>query len=149
MLNTDAHNPRLTGQARMTKAQFIEGNRRTPDLAPLSEEFMSQLYDEIVVNEIKIEGGAEELEAAASPQPPRSPARPGLEGGRQRRRSLSDMFDTAPVRSRARAHGDGDTLLLLRLWSTAASLPSSCGSRGSSDMSVDAGAERGGAEERL
>ena len=107
MLNTDAHNPRLTGQARMTKAQFIEGNRRTPDLAPLSEEFMSQLYDEIVVNEIKIEGGAEELEAAASPQPPRSPARPGLEGGRQRRRSLSDMFDTAPVRSRASAHGDG------------------------------------------
>ena len=68
---------------------------------------MSQLYDEIVVNEIKIEGGAEELEAASSPQPPRSPARPGLEGGRQRRRSLSDMFDTAPVRSRASAHGDG------------------------------------------
>lgn len=32
MLNTDAHNPRLTGQARMTKKEFIEGNRRTPDL---------------------------------------------------------------------------------------------------------------------
>ena len=32
MLNTDAHNPRLTGQSRMTKKEFIEGNRRTPDL---------------------------------------------------------------------------------------------------------------------
>ena len=127
MLNTDAHNPRLTGQARMTKAQFIEGNRRTPDLAPLSEEFMSQLYDEIVVNEIKIEGGAEELEAAASPQPPRSPARPGLEGGRQRRRSLSDMFDTAPVRSNDRSRRRRQ-LLAAPSFSTAASLSSSCGS---------------------
>ena len=34
----------------MTKVQFIEGNRRTPDLAPLTEKFMSDLYDEIVVN---------------------------------------------------------------------------------------------------
>jgi Sec7-like guanine-nucleotide exchange factor len=30
MLNTDAHNPRLTGQSRMSKADFIESNRRTP-----------------------------------------------------------------------------------------------------------------------
>lgn len=57
---------------------------------------MSGLYDEIVVNEIKIENGAADLvneqDKAAS-----TPKRPGLEGGRQRRRSLSDMFDVAPI----------------------------------------------------
>lgn len=57
---------------------------------------MSGLYDEIVVNEIKLENDANELvqaqEKASSPSP-----RPGLEGGRQRRRSLSDMFDAMPV----------------------------------------------------
>ena len=47
MLNTDAHNPRLTGQARMSKAAFIESNRRTPDLINLSDAFMSELYDEV------------------------------------------------------------------------------------------------------
>ena len=55
---------------------------------------MSGLYDEIVVNEIKIENDADELVQA---QDKASTPRPGLEGGRQRRRSLSDMFDVAPV----------------------------------------------------
>lgn len=56
---------------------------------------MSGLYDEIVVNEIKLENEANDLVAA---QEQASPAkRPGLDGGRQRRRSLSDMFDVVPV----------------------------------------------------
>ena len=92
MLNTDAHNPRLTGQARMTKVQFIEGNRRTPDLAPLSEAFMSQLYDEIVVNEIKMDSTADDLVAAQAEEKKIQQL-----GGNGRRRSLSDMFDIAPV----------------------------------------------------
>jgi hypothetical protein len=57
MLNTDAHNPRLTGQARMSKATFIESNRRTPDLANLSDMFMGGVYDEIVQKEIEIDAG--------------------------------------------------------------------------------------------
>lgn len=57
MLNTDAHNPRLTGQARMSKAVFIESNRRTPDLANLSDMFMGGVYDEIVQKEIEIDAG--------------------------------------------------------------------------------------------
>lgn len=57
MLNTDAHNPRLTGQARMSKAVFIESNRRTPDLANLTDMFMGGVYDEIVQKEIEIDAG--------------------------------------------------------------------------------------------
>jgi len=59
MLNTDAHNPRLTGQARMSKATFIESCRRTPDLATLSDMFMGGVYDEIVQQEIEIDVGEE------------------------------------------------------------------------------------------
>eukprot|EP01047_Picozoa_sp_COSAG01_P065695 COSAG01_NODE_8920_length_2613_cov_69.540971_2_plen_654_part_01 len=54
MLNTDAHNPRLKGQKRLTCAQFIENNRRSPDLATISDEYFAQLYDEIKMNEIKM-----------------------------------------------------------------------------------------------
>ena len=73
MLNTDAHNPRLTGQARMTKAVFIESNRRTPDLANLSDMFMGGVYDEIVQKEIEIDDGTEveapkKTDASASPR---------------------------------------------------------------------------------
>ena len=57
MLNTDAHNPRLTGQARMSKATFIESNRRTPDLAQLTDMFMGGVYDEIAQKEIEIDAG--------------------------------------------------------------------------------------------
>jgi Sec7-like guanine-nucleotide exchange factor len=44
MLNTDLHNPRLTGQKRMDKMAFIESNRRTPDMAPLSDVFMGGVF---------------------------------------------------------------------------------------------------------
>ena len=54
MLNTDAHNPRLSGSERISKAQFIENNRRSPDLAAISEVIMASLYDEIVTKEIKL-----------------------------------------------------------------------------------------------
>jgi brefeldin A-inhibited guanine nucleotide-exchange protein len=89
MLNTDAHNPRLTGQARMSKEQFIESNRRTPDLANLDDAFMSGLYDEIIVNEIKMEGLEDPVAGAASPGAGDPKKRP-------RRRSISDMFSDLP-----------------------------------------------------
>ena len=97
MLNTDAHNPRLTGQARMSKEKFIESNRRTPDLAPLTDDFFSELYDEILVNEIKMEGAEDPVATAAASAAtvsPRSSTPKGTPKGGQRKRrgSLSDMF---------------------------------------------------------
>jgi Sec7-like guanine-nucleotide exchange factor len=52
----------------MSKVKFIESNRRTPDLAPLTDEFFSGLYDEILVNEIKMEGAVDPVAAASSPK---------------------------------------------------------------------------------
>ena len=63
---------------------------RTPDLAPLSDEFMGDIYDEIEVNEIKMEGAPESsldtttpTTATESPTPLRR---------KKRRNSISDMF---------------------------------------------------------
>ena len=62
MLNTDQHNDKLKGQKRLTCPQFIENNRRSPDLATITDEFFEQLYHEIAKNEIKMEGEEEEQE---------------------------------------------------------------------------------------
>jgi brefeldin A-inhibited guanine nucleotide-exchange protein len=52
MLNTDAHNPQV--KKRMTKADFIKNNRGINDNADLPEEFLSNIYDDIVLNEIRM-----------------------------------------------------------------------------------------------
>ena len=84
-------------QARMSKEKFIESNRRTPDLAPLTDDFFSELYDEILVNEIKMEGAEDPVATAAASAAtvsPRSSTPKGTPKGGQRKRrgSLSDMF---------------------------------------------------------
>lgn len=66
MLNTDAHNPRLQKAERISKAQFIENNKRSPDLAAISEVIMASLYDEIVSKEIKLKDEETEAEDSAS-----------------------------------------------------------------------------------
>jgi brefeldin A-inhibited guanine nucleotide-exchange protein len=60
MLNTDAHNPQV--KKRMTKADFIKNNRGINDNADLPEEFLSEIFDEIVSNEIRMK---DEMEAGA------------------------------------------------------------------------------------
>jgi hypothetical protein len=60
MLNTDAHNDKLKGQKRLTCAEFIANNRRSPDLASIPDSYFEQLYKEIVSNEIKMEGAEAE-----------------------------------------------------------------------------------------
>jgi brefeldin A-inhibited guanine nucleotide-exchange protein len=60
MLNTDAHNPQV--KKRMTKADFIKNNRGINDNADLPEEFLSEVFDEIVSNEIRMK---DEMEAGA------------------------------------------------------------------------------------
>ncbi|EJD00904.1 Sec7-domain-containing protein [Fomitiporia mediterranea MF3/22] len=52
MLNTDAHNPVV--KQRMTKADFIKNNRGINDGADLPEEFLSEIFDDIQTNEIRM-----------------------------------------------------------------------------------------------
>ena len=52
MLNTDAHNPQV--KKRMTKADFIKNNRGINDGADLPEALLSEIFDEIVSNEIRM-----------------------------------------------------------------------------------------------
>ncbi|ORX40224.1 hypothetical protein BD324DRAFT_644628 [Kockovaella imperatae] len=53
MLNTDAHNKNYKAK-RMTKEEFIRNNRGINDGNNLPEEFLTDIYDEIQSNEIKM-----------------------------------------------------------------------------------------------
>ncbi|KAF8195926.1 sec7 guanine nucleotide exchange factor [Mycena galopus ATCC 62051] len=59
LLNTDHYNPQV--KKRMTKADFIKNNRGINDNADLPEQFLSDIYDEIASNEIRMK---DEVEAA-------------------------------------------------------------------------------------
>lgn len=61
MLNTDAHNKNLAKAKRMSKADFIKNNRGINDGKDLPEAMLSDVYDEIQTNEIKMK---DEVEAA-------------------------------------------------------------------------------------
>ncbi|KAK2466184.1 hypothetical protein APHAL10511_001826 [Amanita phalloides] len=66
MLNTDAHNPRV--KKRMTKVDFIKNNKGINDNADLPEEYLSNIYDDIVSNEIRMQDQADlGLTLASSP----------------------------------------------------------------------------------
>lgn len=52
MLNTDAHNPHIKN--RMTKSDFTRNNRGINDGEDLPEEFLSNIFDEIQHNEIRM-----------------------------------------------------------------------------------------------
>ncbi|CEP02255.1 unnamed protein product (mitochondrion) [Plasmodiophora brassicae] len=54
MLNTDAHNPMLKDKDRMSKEQFVNNNRGIDGGKDLPREFMTDIYDRIVNNEIKM-----------------------------------------------------------------------------------------------
>eukprot|EP00741_Cyanophora_paradoxa_P005196 tig00000852_g5036.t1 len=63
MLNTDAHNPQI--QKKMTKAEFVRNNRGINDSGDLPQEFLEELYDRIVKNEIKMKDEDEDPSAAS------------------------------------------------------------------------------------
>lgn len=54
MLNTDAHNPNIKPERKMTKAGFISNNRGIASGNDLPPEFLSAIYDEIVSNAITL-----------------------------------------------------------------------------------------------
>lgn len=53
MLNTDAHNPKV--RVKMTLDQFISNNRGINNGKDLPPEFLRELYNNIVNNEIPLE----------------------------------------------------------------------------------------------
>lgn len=54
MLNTDAHNPNVKPERKMTRVQFIANNRGIDDGKDLPEPMLTELYDSIVANPIKM-----------------------------------------------------------------------------------------------
>lgn len=56
MLTTDLHSPQV--KHKMTKEQYVKMNRGINDSRDLPEEYLSQIYDEIAGNEIKMKGSA-------------------------------------------------------------------------------------------
>jgi len=55
MLNTDAHNPNIKADGKMTKAQFISNNRGINNGEDLAKEYLEILYDKIVHHQIQME----------------------------------------------------------------------------------------------
>lgn len=67
MLNTDAHNPQI--KKRMTKPDFLKNNRGINGGEDLPEEFLSQIFDDIVNNEIRMKDEVEAGLAISAPGP--------------------------------------------------------------------------------
>lgn len=59
MLNTDAHNPQIKPQNRMTKPQFFRNTSGINDGANIPEEVVSGIYDDITTNEIRMKDEVE------------------------------------------------------------------------------------------
>lgn len=57
MLNTDAYNPQV--KKRMTKTDFIKNNRGINANEDLPEEFLSEIFDDIQNNEIRMKDEVE------------------------------------------------------------------------------------------
>jgi len=55
MLNTDAHNPAINKKNKMNKDQFIHNNRGINGGKDLPPEFLEDLYQRIVEEEIKMQ----------------------------------------------------------------------------------------------
>lgn len=61
MLNTDAHNPAIKKQNKMSKAQFLQNNSGLNGGADFPDKFLSDLYDKILTYEIKMESDDSEF----------------------------------------------------------------------------------------
>jgi ankyrin repeat protein len=67
MLNTDAHNPAIKKANKMTKAQFIRNVSGINGGHDFPDRFLSELYDEIIANEIKMDAVEVDDEGRSSP----------------------------------------------------------------------------------
>jgi ankyrin repeat protein len=57
MLQTDAHNPAIKREKKMTKQQFIFNNRKIDQGRDLPEAMLGEIYDNIITTPIKMETG--------------------------------------------------------------------------------------------
>merc|ERR1711991_68009 len=57
MLQTDAHNPAIKPEKKMTKHQFLVNNRKIDQGRDLPETMLSEIYDNIITTPIKMETG--------------------------------------------------------------------------------------------
>ena len=55
MLNTDAHNPAIKKQNKMTRQQFVSNNRGINDGGDIDAKYLEHIYDRIVEEEIKMD----------------------------------------------------------------------------------------------
>ncbi|KAJ7604556.1 Sec7-domain-containing protein [Mycena polygramma] len=67
LLNTDHYNPQV--KKRMTKADFIKNNRGINDNADLPEQLLSDIFDEIASNEIRMKDEVEATVGATATGP--------------------------------------------------------------------------------
>ena len=61
MLNTDAHNPSMAGEARMTKSDFAAMATSTEEGRGMDADEIGAMYDRVVKDEIRMEGEGEGL----------------------------------------------------------------------------------------
>ncbi|KAJ7129720.1 hypothetical protein C8R44DRAFT_979029 [Mycena epipterygia] len=67
LLNTDHYNPQV--KKRMTKTDFIKNNRGINDNADLPEQFLTEIFDEIDANEIRMKDEVEASIGTTAPGP--------------------------------------------------------------------------------
>jgi ankyrin repeat protein len=59
MLQTDAHNPAIKREKKMTKQQFLQNNRKIDQGQNLPDAMLGEIYDNIITHPIKMETGME------------------------------------------------------------------------------------------
>lgn len=91
MLTTDLHSPQVPVRNKMTKEQYIRMNRGINDQSDLPQQYLSDIYDEIAGNEIKMKAGLNKL--------PKQSASATTE----RQRKLLQDFELATMAQTARA----------------------------------------------
>tara|TARA_B110000977_G_scaffold151744_2_gene192641 strand:- start:10415 stop:16393 length:5979 start_codon:yes stop_codon:yes gene_type:complete len=89
MLNTDAHNPGVKNK--MTKEGFIRNNRGIDDGADVDPEHLSELYDRIVTNEIRMKDDDPVLLAM------KAEINKGKDGGSSIQKTMKDMSNRLGV----------------------------------------------------
>ena len=80
MLNTDAHNPSMAGEARMTKSDFAAMATSTEEGRGMDADEIGAMYDRVVKDEIRMEGEGEGGEGEGGEDARAAGARGGARG---------------------------------------------------------------------
>lgn len=110
MLNTDAHNPQV--KHKMSREDFIKNNRGIDDGEDLNQDFLENLYNQIVRYEIKMSSDSyrPHLEAGKRPGPAGVDAILNLLPGRRAHPSFEAMPDDVIRSIRDKMEGKSDSM---------------------------------------